>query len=155
MFESIKLKKRQKELEIIKKEIIKAKNELEAIKQLLEEKCEKIDISNIYVFSYGGISYLVYINKVDSVYNEVIDIFNNQIIFHYFKHDIEGRQRINMEYKERFNGKDTYATLVPIIENNPDLLIYVDRQVPSYVLQKYLYKLNNLDIRSYLKSKLN
>ncbi len=153
MFESIKLKKRQKELEIIKNEIIKAKNELEAIKQLLEEKCEKIDISNIYVFSYGGIFYLVYINKVDSIYNEVIDIFNNQILFNYFRHDIERRQRINMEYNERYNGEDTYATLVPILEDNPDLLIYVDRQVPEYVLQQYLYKLNNINIANYVKSK--
>ena len=154
MFESIKLKKRQKELEIIKKEIIKAKNELEAIKQLLEEKCEKIDISNIFIFSYGGISYLVHIiNKVDSVYYEVKDIFNNQIIFDYFKHNIERNYRINMEYNERYNGVDSYATLIPIIEKNPDLLIYVNRQVPEYVLQQYLYKLNNIDITNHVKSK--
>ena len=152
MFESIKLKKRQKKLEIIKKEIIKAKNELEAIKQLLEEKCEKIDISNTYIFTYGGLSYLVNFETIDSVHYNLRDIFNNQIIFNIISRGGNERQ-IYMRSNQNFNGQDEYADIYPILEDNPDLLIYVDRQVPEYVLQQYLYKLNNINITNYVKSK--
>ena len=152
MFESIKLKKRQKELEIIKKEIIKAKNELEAIKQLLEEKCEKIDISNTYIFTYGSLSYLVNLETIDSVHYNLRDIFNNQIIFNIISRGGNERQ-IYMRSNQNFNGQDEYADIYPILEDNPDLLIYVDRQVPAYVLQQYLYKLNNIDITNHVKSK--
>jgi len=152
VFESIKLKKRQKELEIIKKEIIKAKNELEAIKQLLEEKCEKIDISNTYIFTYGGLSYLVNLETIDSVHYNLRDIFNNQIIFNIISRGGNER-KIYMRSNQNFNGQDEYADIYPILEDNPDLLIYVDRQVPEYVLQQYLYKLNNIDITNHVKSK--
>ena len=152
MFESIKLKKRQKELEIMKKEIIKAKNELEAIKQLLEDKSKKIDISNTYIFTYGGLSYLVNLETIDSVHYNLRDIFNNQIIFNIISRGGNERQ-IYMRSNQNFNGQDEYADIYPILEDNPDLLIYVDRQVPEYVLQQYLYKLNNINITNYVKSK--
>lgn len=153
MFESIKLKKRQKELELIKESIIKEKEELEILKSILEEKSQKINISDVYVFSYGGISYLVNINKKNNVYYEIKDIFNKQILFDFYKNNIERGQNIYMEYNDRYNGEDSYATLIPIIEKNPDFLIYANRQVPEYLLQQYLYKINDIDITNHIKSK--
>ena len=153
MFESIKFKKRQKELEELKESIIKEKKELEAIKQLLEDKSRKIDISNVYVFTYGGISYLVTLEKVNNNYRRLRDIFNKQVLIEYYKSSIDEQYQVYMECNERFNGEDSYATLVPIIDKTPDFLIFVNRQVPEYLLQQYLYKLNNIYITNYVKSK--
>ena len=155
MFDFIKLKKRQKELEIIKESIIKEKEELEAIKQILESKTPKVDISDIYVFTYGGISYLGRLESIDDAFYEIKDIFNNQVIFNFFKNCSIPGNKIYMEYNERYNGEDLYATLVPIIEKTPDFLIYFNRQVPEYILEQYLYRINNLDVRNYVKSKIN
>ena len=154
MFESIKVKKRQKELELIKESIIKEKEELEAIKEILEDKSKKIDISNTFIFTYGSLSYLVNLETIDSVHYNLRDIFNNQIIFNIISRGGNERQ-IYMRSNQNFNGQDEYADIYPILEDNPEFLIYVDRQVPEFLLQQYLYKLNNLDVRNYVKSRLN
>lgn len=153
MFDFIKLKNRQKELELIKESIIKEKEELEAIKILLEDKTKKIDISNMYVFSYGGISYIITLELNDNDLFMLRDIFNKQVLFKIFRSEMGNGHEVYMGLNKRYNGEDFYGTLVPIIEKTPDFLIYTNRQVPIYVLQQYLYKLNNLDVRNYVKCK--
>ncbi len=153
MFKSIKIEKRRKELELIKEQIIKEKAELETIKNLLEEKCEKIDISDGYVFSYGGISYLVILESKDHIHYYLRDIFSKNIIFNLFSSEIKNNQEVYMGLNERYNGEDYYAYMKPILESNNEFLIYVDRHVPSYVLQQYLYKLNNININNFSNRK--
>ena len=148
MFEKSKLKIKRKQLEKIKTEIIKEKKELEAIKMFLEDKSEKIDISNVYVFTYGGISYICELEsnyKLSCYCNVFKDVFSKEKLFKVFSTN-RLQNKVLMINSEYYNGKDKYAYVKPILDENHDLLKYVDRQVPSYVLQQYLYKLNNIYI---------
>ncbi len=145
MFEGIKLEKRRRQLEKIKEEIIKEKKELEKIKEILEEKEEKIDISKVQVFTYGKISYLVNLEKKDNFFY-LTDIFSQIIIFKFEFSDIKSNRKIYMGLNEEFNGENNYAYLTPIIEMIPDLLLYSDRMVPSYVLRQQLWRMNGIKI---------
>ena len=149
MLKSKKLKRKQ--LEKIKTEILKEKKELEMIKAILEEKCPKIDITNVYVFTYGKISYLVNLEKDKNRYN-LKDIFSGNIIFS-FDSIIKTGNKFSMALTSYFNQKDEYAYLTPILEANSEFIVYVNKQVPSYVLQQYLYRLNDIDIFNQRKSK--
>ena len=146
---------KRKQLEKIKEEIIKEKKELEEIKKILEDKSEKIDISNTYVFTYGGLSYLV---NIENNYPHYVatDIFSKNIIFEFTTYEMINNQKtvVDMEINKYYNEKDRYANITPILELDNNLIKYVDKMVPSYVLQQLLYKLNNLSVHKSNKRKI-
>ena len=146
-----------KKLEQIKQE----KEELEKIKEILEDTNPKIDISNVYVLEKKGIYYLVYkqvqpivgrslsgIGPLSKGYSsKLIDIFDNQIV--YEKSSI--RELEKKELLQEIPGDRStyyYIYIIPIIELEPNLLVYIDKKVPLYVLIQLYYKLNKVNVNA-------
>ena len=163
MFENKKILKKiqseKEELLILKEEIIKEKNELLRIKQIMEEKTPKIDINDVYDFYLDGIHTFVkqHVTNIEGTllyggartYGYEItlkNIFDNSTVY-------QASQTSKLNRKEYVgyyirNSKETIAYITPIHELDRNLLTYTDKQVPLYVLQQLYYQLNNVDINS-------
>ena len=137
-----------------KQDINALKQELEFIKNQLEETSPKIDITNVYVFEKNGIYSFVRLQvekieglwlntfQVEGYLSTLTDIFSNQIIF-------EKCARNHIDKKEIIidnNQTISWASIKPIYEIEHNLLAYIDKKVPQYVLQQLYYKLNNIDL---------
>ena len=146
--------KNQKEIEKLRKE----KEELLMIKEMLEDKSPKVDVSDVYVWEYNGISYLVrcYVKTMvgnalggvgpirNGFESTLIDIFSEQLVY---------KKCSTQLIKEKELVKDVYgkytdkcASFRHILEVDKSLLVYADKRVPKYVLQQDYYLLNNIDI---------
>lgn len=140
----------------IKLELIeKAKQELELLKALLEDKSEKIDISNIYVFNKKDRYYIVrkeensyriqddvwggYTTRYDS---QLEDIFTNKVIFERRRNKTPLYNKFRLEDED--TGKKITATLEHVTEIDRDLLAFIDNQAPLIVLQQLYYNLNSI-----------
>jgi len=155
-------KKKRQELERYKLELLK-------IKEILDDQSPKIDISELYVWTLRNISYIVKKEEqkivgasmwglrqnVNGFHSKLIDIFNHQTIYEKSsERKIERREYVGDLKSNVYTSNGSYSLedqtgfLIPILEVEPDLLMYADRQVPIYVLQQLLYKLNDVDIKN-------
>lgn len=146
------------QLEKEKEEIIKEKNELLRIKQIMEENTPKININEVYDFYLDGYHTFVK-QEVINITGKTLggaptkgyqitlrNIFDNTIVY-----EASQKSKLNRkEYIEFYirNSNDKYAYIIPIHELDKNLLAYTDKQVPQYVLQQLYYRLNNVDINS-------
>lgn len=156
----IKFKTRKKQLEELKESIIKEKRELLNLKEIMENNHPKININHVYVFEEYGKYYIVkYIaTKIrarllggrgplaDGYESKLIDIFTNKPV--YIKTAKTTIQRKETVFENEELTKYHYANVTPICEIEPNLLAYLNKEVPLYVLQKIYYRLNNIDISS-------
>ncbi|MBQ3020689.1 MAG: hypothetical protein IJD92_00515 [Bacilli bacterium] len=159
--ECLKRKKLQ-DIETARKKLEEEKQELLFIKEYLEDKSPKIDISNIYVWEDAGVYSIVQLEvqkirgkdwigiETDGYLSTLIDIFTNNVV--YQKSNLEKIKR-----KEFISGENLYdgyyAHLISLYEVDRNLLAYADKKVPLYVLQKLYYRLNNVDLKSYALKK--
>lgn len=162
----------REETEHLKRTIIEVRKEreqLEYIKSLMEEDSPKINISNVYVFKNNNIKYIVKyeirkdgrtvnlkeVNPNNFYYSRLIDIFSNQIIYEEFDKGILKEDFYIKKYNQ-YNSKDNdyIAKLIPILEVEPNLLVYSDRNVPIYILERLNYKINNIDVKAPILQKL-
>lgn len=146
MFEN---KKRLKQIEEEKENLLKIKDEIEFIKEQLEDKSPKIDISNIYAWNENDIYRIVKICDIPGSYpyKMAVDIFSNEVIYKdgqcYLSRPLYGirsQERVKIQ-------SDAYAYVTPICKIESALLAYPDKKVPLYVLQRVYYKLNNIDVK--------
>lgn len=157
------------ELERQKEELERQKEELAKIKEILDDKSPKVDISEFYVWELRGVSYIVKKEEkniigdsmfglkrnVSGFHSKLIDIFNQQTVYEKSseskieREEYVGDLKSNVSrFEKSYSFEDQIGYLVPILEIEPDLLMYADRQVPTYVLQQLLYKLNDVDIKN-------
>lgn len=154
----------KQELLFLKQELKREKQELLFIKEQLEDSTPKIDISNVYVWEDKGVYSIVKLDiqkirginlfhlgqEVDGYESTLIDIFSNNVI--YQKDSMSKIKREEYITGERL-GKGHTAYLIPICEVDKNLLAYTDKKVPLYVLQQLYYKLNNVDVNAYTLKK--
>ncbi len=154
--------KKQKELERtladikLEKELLeKEKEQLLKIKQMMENtnNHDVIDISDVYVWIENGIHCLVRLavenitgeNKYGTIINEykstLTDIFTGKVIY-----EKNSTEKIDDLEKIDYNGRTRLASFMNIFNVERELLIYIDKQVPKYILQQLFYRLNNIDI---------
>ena len=131
------------------------------IKEQLEDSTPKIDVSNIYVWkdkdlwsivrldvekfrgrNWGGIG-----QEVDGYLSTLTDIFSDRIIYQRSSTEIVQRKQF---IRGKTLEENYYAYLLPLHEVDKNLLAYVDKKVPLYVLQQLYYKLNNVDVNEYV-----
>lgn len=154
-----KQKEIEQTLEEIKAEkalLIKEKEELLNIKQMMEntQNPDRIDISDVYVWRFDGIYSLVRLKEekkpgtnafgaeVEGYESTLTDIFTNKIIYKKFS-----TNKIDVhEIVEIKDGQTFQAFFKSIYYYDRNLLVYVDKKVPKYVLHQLYYKLNNIDI---------
>ena len=166
MFKIIKIKRERKRFETLKQELISEREKLEQIKSILEDKSPKLNINDVYVFEYGDIRQIVkkvvrLTNGFDcsgrfvSVFDtKFIDIGNNIIYKDCSTEKVKNGKIFISTYSDYFDGKNHDAYITPILEVFPELLLYPDKLVPKYVLEKLTYDLNNVDCKKKIK-KLN
>lgn len=161
------IKKRLKQIEEEKEYLKKEKEELLFIKEQLENTTPKIDISNVFVWNDKNTYSIVRLDvqnirgktlggfgeEVDGFYSTLTDIFTNQIIY-------EKSSTCKIQSKERIvfsihNKDNYYAYLYPIYRFDNNLLAFVDKKVPLYILQQLYYELNNIDVNAYTLKKEN
>lgn len=156
-----KLRDVEKKLEKLEKE----KQELLFIKNQLDEVTPKIDISDVFIWKDRGIHYIVRIS-INSIYESecngimiryeehdstLTDIFSNQVIYHKKSRDyIKSEEAIHISDSSK---NVRYAYCNPIYEYEPALLAYPNKLVPLYVLQRLLYRLNNVDVNASILKK--
>ena len=165
MFKSKKIlqqiEKEKQELLLIKEQIEKEKKELQFIKEKLEASTPMVDISDVYVWLYKGEYSIVRLNVekirgrllngngplVDAYCSTLFDIFTNNVI--YQKKSID-----KIQQKELVNiNEPQIAYLSHIKHFDKNLLAYIDKKVPLYVLQQLYYRLNNVDVDAYVLKK--
>lgn len=143
-----KIAEEKRELENLRKEIERQKQELLKIKEILDENSTKIDITNVYMLTLNNVKYFVRINSKKIIaYSpffeknipanniQLYDIFSNNCIFE--KTSLDSFEKIINNIK-----------LKRIWEVNKSLLIYIDKMVPDYVLHQLFCNLNNIDLAS-------
>lgn len=150
MFEN---RRKLKRIEEEKKKLEKLKTELLFIKNNLEDKMSKIDVSDLYVWRENGLSSIVkltvknfrgfngYGKEKNGFESTLTDIFTNKII--YTKRSIELINPVQL-----VNGH--YAYLNPIYKFDNNILAYADKKVPLYVLQQLYYRLNGVNINEHI-----
>jgi len=152
------LEENKKVLENIKRE----KEEYLEIKRMLEEKCEKVNITNVFVFDRDGHYDIVELKEekisgttirskgkiVEGYNSKLINIFSKVIV--YEKNTVEPIQ--SEEYiSDRYGTYKAY--LHPVTSVDKNLLKYVDNMVPIVELQRLFYKLNKIDVKVLKKDK--
>lgn len=156
----LKSKKKKTQIEEEIKKLKKLKEELLFIKNNLDDKSPKVDISDVYIWEVDSIYNIVKLQEEKIVgyrvggfgrkvsgykgYKSIlIDIFTNKEI--YRKENID---KIGDREPCRVNGRVEWSFFYPIYKAEPALLAYVDKKVPLYVLQQVYYKLNNVNLGS-------
>ena len=130
-------KKRQsKEIENKLLEIKREKEELLKIKELLEDKTSKVDISNIYVWKVDGISYLVryYVKPIvgnllggagrvgNGFESTLIDIFSEQIVYTKCSRELIKERELVKDRSGKYTNR--YASFNHILDIDRELLVY-------------------------------
>lgn len=153
-------KKLLKEIEEERKKLEKEKQELIKLQEIMTGSYPKIDITYVYVCEENGIYYIVklYEEKIrgrlyggngpmsDGYEFTFVDIFSQNVILTKCSRDKIGRKVCIFENDTLKNYH--YIYLTPICEMEPNILAYMDKKVPLYVLQNLYYKLNNIDLNS-------
>ena len=151
-------KKQEKRIENKLLEIKREKEELLKIKEILEETTPTVDISNVYVWEYNGISYIVryYVKPIvgnvlggaGSIRNgfesTLIDIFSENTIYKKYSTGLIQERELVKNVDGTYSNK--HARFNYITEIDRRLLAYPDKKVPKYILQQDYYALNNIDI---------
>lgn len=158
-------KKILKQIEEERRKLNEEKEELLKLQEIMTYSYPKIDITYVYVCEENGIYHIgkLYEEKIrgrlyggkgpmsDGFEATLVDIFNQNIIFKKGSKDRIGRKVCIFDDDTLRNCH--YVYLIPICEIEPNLLAYLDKKVPLYILQKLYYKLNNIDINSSLFDK--
>lgn len=156
----LKNKKILEEIKEEKRKLEKEKQELLKLQEIMSSSYPKIDITYLYVCEENGRYHIgkLYEEKIrgrlyggkgpisNGYEATFVDIFNQNIIFKKGSRDRIGRKVCIFEDDTLRNYH--YVHLTPICEIEPNLLAYLDKKVPLYVLQNLYYKLNNIDINS-------
>ena len=157
-------KKILKEIQEEREQLEKEKQELLFIKYQLEDTTEKVDISDLYIWENNGLYSIVRLNVTDfsgrnwsglgrlvnGYRSTLTDIFTNKVIY-----EKTSTEKICTEERILSNhvGEGYYAYLTPIYSADRNLLAYIDKMVPLYVLQQLYYKLNNVDVNAKILKK--
>lgn len=157
MFKS---KKKLKKIEEERKKINEEKEELLKLKEFMSNSYPNIDISYVYVCKENDMYHIgkLYEKKIrgrlyngkgpiaDGYETTLVDVFNRKVIFSKCQRDrIERKICI---FEDDTLKKYHYVYLTPICEIEPNLLAFLDKKVPLYVLQNLYYKLNNINLNS-------
>lgn len=157
--------KNKKILEEIKEErrkLTEEKDELIKLKEIMSNSHPKVDITYLYVCEEKGIYYIgkLYEEKIrgklyggkgpmsDGYEATFVDIFTQKVIF-----KKSSKERITRKvciFEDDTLRNYHYIHLTPICEIEPNLLAYLDKKVPLYILQFLYYKLNNIDLNSWV-----
>lgn len=84
--------------------------------------------------------------KVEGYESKLIDIFTKKTIYKKLSISLIDKEQIVLE--ENNYRKYHYGYLFTISEKARELLVYTDKQVPLYVLQRLYYKLNKVNLSS-------
>lgn len=143
-----KIAEEKRELETLRKEIERQKQELLKIKEILDSNSTKIDITDVYMLTLNNVKYFVRINSKKIIaYSpffeknipanniQLYDIFSNNCILEKTSLDSIDEMLKNIDLQRIWEAKK-------------ELLIYVDKMVPDYILHQLFCKLNNLNLSS-------
>lgn len=143
----------KEELRLQQEELRLQQEEFETIKNILNDKSEKVDITNMYVINFGRIIYFVSASSSELYCfpkKEFDDYFNNNIHFSLKERNypsrICGTKVICGSYAAEYEDNCSYY---PIEKVSKVFLLYPDKKVPIEVLMKVYYQLNNVDVRTY------
>lgn len=157
-------KKVLKEIEEAKQQLEAQKQELLFIKEQLEDSTPKVDISNIYVWKDNDLYSIVRLDvqkihgrnwsgagvETDGYLSTLIDIFTNNIVY-------QNRSTEKISRKQYILGKTLdegrYGYFIPLHDVDRNLLAYINKKVPLYVLQQLYYRLNNVGVNAYVLKK--
>lgn len=142
-----KMKQKDYKLQMLEKE----KQQLQRIKEMLNNASLEIDINDLYVWTIDNTCYIVRetvtpctirknigVELINSGFKStLIDIFTNEIIYCKESRDLIKREEV------MYTGNK--GTCVPIIEKCA-LSNFPNKKVPLYILKHLYYKLNNIDI---------
>lgn len=159
-------KKLLKKIKNEKENLESLKQELLFIKENLANEMPKIDISNLYVWQENGLRSIVKLDvknirgkaffglgvEENGYETTLTDIFTNKIVY------VKRSLRL-MKSKEWISCGTSlfedgyYAYLDPIYKFDNNILAYINKKVPLYVLQQLYYRLNNVNVNSYTLKK--
>ena len=156
----LKYKKILQQIQEERRKLSEEKEELLRLKEIMTSSYPKIDISYVYICEENGIYYIgkLYEEKIrgrlyggkgpmsEGYEATFVDIFNKNIIF-----KKSSRKKISRKvciFEDDTLRNYHYIHLTPIYEKEPNLLAYLYKQVPTYILQNLYYKLNNININS-------
>ena len=154
----------KKEIEENLKKIEKEKHELLFIKEILENSLPKIDVTDLYVWEENGIYSIVKLEVKNIIAKDCFDILNNgfesTLIDIFTNKIVYKKTAIDKINRKQFIAGETlyeghYAYLYPLYDADRNILAFVDKMVPQYVLQQLYYKLNNIDVNVYKLEKKN
>lgn len=147
-----KLNNYKKELISILTHIKTEKEELMKIREILTNKDNLINITNVYVFENEGFKYIVDLKETK------LGTLNNAVKTEFY--DVFSKNKLHLElgkYIEQIKnyGINEYSgkvTKIEIVE--PALLAYPNKLVPSYVLQQIYYQINSIDLNAPVLKKI-
>jgi len=132
-------------LDIIDKrlyEIKLEKEELNKLRNLMNEEANYIDIKDVYVVQVNNIKYIARLERPHKMLHRFVDVFNYVEIWSQVGSTFDDAvRRHNKHYDEPLNYQN-------IKEAEPALLAYPDNLVPDYVLRQAFYKQNEVDLNS-------
>ncbi|MBR1413208.1 MAG: hypothetical protein IJ574_00875 [Bacilli bacterium] len=154
--------------ELLLKKIQEEKEELRKLYNFLENNYPKTDISNVYVMKSNNNNILSIVKieiipiKEKKVFEKIVgykalvkNVFTGKYIgrlfldieYPIYDQIIKGDINYHLREENDYNiDVDMHVQFSPILEVAPELLAYVNNEVPIYVLQKIYYELNNIDI---------
>ena len=164
MFGNKKRLEQLEQIETARKQLELEKQELLFIKEQLENSTPKVDVSDMYVWKDKGLCSIVRLDvkkfrgrnwggigqEVDGYLSTLTDIFSGNIVYQRSATEIIQRKQY-IRGKNFGEGYDAY--LLPLHEVDNNLLAYIDKKVPLYVLQQLYYRLNNVDVKEYVLKK--
>lgn len=141
-------KEKQKELENILdsrlNDIKREKEELQNLREILNNTKDLVDITNVYVFEHDSFKNIVDLKEINlgtanlAVKVDLYDIFSKNKI------DTFLGKRIGQI--ENYGIKEDYGKITKIEKVEPALLAYPSKLVPKSLLQEIYYNVNNIDI---------
>ena len=147
MFGNKKRLEQLEQIETARKQLELEKQELLFIKEQLENSTPKVDVSDMYVWKDKGLCSIVRLDvkkfrgrnwggigqEVDGYLSTLTDIFSGNIVYQRSATEIIQRKQY-IRGKNFGEGYDAY--LLPLHEVDNNLLAYIDKKVPLYVLQQ-------------------
>lgn len=132
-------------LDIIDKrlyEIKLEKEELNKLRNLMDEEANYIDIKDVYVVQVNNIKYIARLERPHKMLHRFVDVFNYVEVWSQVGSTFDDAvRRHNIHYDEPLNYQN-------IKEIEPALLAYPDNLVPDYVLKQVFYIQNDVDLNS-------
>lgn len=152
-------KNKLKMMQAEKQQLERLKEQLLFIQKELNDISPRINIENTYVWEVNGICNFVnlHVHKIygktfgglgpirEGYHSVLTDIFTNKVV--YEKQSLDGI--CEKEFvKEDHTNNSYFAYFYPIYEIDHNLLAYVDKQVPLYILQSLYFDINHINMKA-------